>query len=85
MPSEKGMSTKHIDSVLMYCSFFTYGKEQAAHRKAACEMATEGILQKVNDLESRYPFWASAYFLLSRPGKALQGVNRYHQDVFCLR
>lgn len=47
------MSTKHVDSVLMYCSFFTYGKEQAAHRKIACEMKTKDIVQKIKDLESK--------------------------------
>ena len=54
MPNDKKkVSTKNADSVLMYCSFFTYGKDQASHRKAACEMKVDQIVSKFTEIESK--------------------------------
>lgn len=46
-PTKGNNSTKHFDSILMYCSFFTYGPNQAKNRQNACNIKIDSITKKI--------------------------------------
>jgi hypothetical protein len=50
-------NTKNQDSILMYCSYFTYGKEQAMTRRLFCEsIKPSEMASKLETMECKYPF-----------------------------
>ena len=52
-----GSEAKHVDSILMYCSYFTYGKDQAMNRRFFCEsIKASDIINKLNQMESKYNY-----------------------------
>ena len=43
------------DCILMYCSYFTYGKDQARTRRAFCDgLKSNDIITKLETLERKY-------------------------------
>ena len=46
------MDAKHNDSILMYCSYFTYCDRSIFQRKEMCETNVQGILDVVNKYSS---------------------------------
>jgi hypothetical protein len=45
---------KHHDSILMYCSYFTYGKDPQQQRRLFCEMIqVKNIINKLDQLKCK--------------------------------
>lgn len=45
--------TKHVDSVMMYCSLFTYGKNATKLRKDTCEIDVKQMIAEFQKYESK--------------------------------
>ena len=50
--SQKG-HTKHMDSILMYCSYFTYAENGSKKRSDATKINPDDIVSKINGLEKQ--------------------------------
>jgi len=59
---------KHQDSILMYCSYFTYCQNPQKNRKMACDIQETRIIAKFNDLESKYPLFYLIFHFRGRQG-----------------
>ena len=45
---------KHQDSILMYCSYFTYGKDPQSQRRLFCQMIqVKNIINKLDQLKRK--------------------------------
>ena len=52
-PGKAPKSTRKQDSVMMYCSFFTYGKDGSHQRQLACDLKEDQIIKQIQGLESK--------------------------------
>ena len=53
------------DRILMYCSYFSYGKAKGIDRKAACDVKAANIIQDIQSLERNNKISAGASDVLA--------------------
>lgn len=74
------LDEKHVDSILMYCSYFTYCDDKVALRRKICRTDVVQILDKMSKMEKSQKISTASYQALNAFLEANDGVQRDFLD-----